>query len=235
MINGDPFLLFCGLYLVHLQSILGPFPATFSLKKCCRKFALHLDSFECLRSFSVILVYFWPISNPFLATSGLFVPTSGPRNDFFWSFCPFPFNISHIRPFLVHFWPISGPFPAHFRSISCHFRSPKILYKFSIACGCWVVKNSQEIRKEFEKAYSEYAPTLSARISLVLNFSAFFMIPAKNIGQLWLNRAERKKICPKGFSWDLSEKRHFWGFLRFGVPPGPPWGGQKFFSGIFLI
>ena len=144
-------------------------------------------------------------------------------------------SILLIHLILCPFWSISDPFPAHFRSISCHFRSPKILYKFSIACGCWVVKNSQEIRKEFEKAYSEYAPTLSARISLVLNFGSFFMTPAKNIGQLWLNGAERKKICPLGFSWDLSEKRQFWGFSRFGAPPGPPWGDQNFFSGIFLI
>ena len=71
-------------------------------------------------------------------------------------------------------------------------------------------------RLEYADSNSQICPNFVGPDIASIEFQFFFMIPAKNIGQLWLNGAERKKICPRRFSWEFSVMRQF---LRVGAPP----------------
>ena len=125
---------------------------------------------------------------------------------------------SEIRPV---FWTFSGP-----TTVNMGLTLLDIF--FYLLRHDWPIKVTKR-RVEYAFSNFQICPNFVGPDIACIEFQRFFYDPSQKYRSIVIESRRKKKICPKGFSWDLSEKRHFWGFLKFGVPPRPPLRGSNFF------
>ena len=98
--------------------------------------------------------------------------------------------ISHFGPFLVHFLSIFCPFPVQ----SGHFRSPKMLHNYYMACGSHTVHIHSKNRGEIGKMIFWKCPNFVGSFLLYIEHLHSGSDICKNSGHFQLKWVERLKI-----------------------------------------
>ena len=153
--------------------------------------------------FGPFLVHFLSIFCPFPVQSGHFRSPKMLHNYYmacgshtvefshnnltFWSVIVI---ISHFGPFLVHFLSIFCPFPVQ----SGHFRSPKMLHNYYMACGSHTVHIHSKNRGEIGKMIFWKCPNFVGSFLLYIEHLHSGSDICKNSGHFQLKWVERLKI-----------------------------------------